>query len=190
MKWLLDLISKHTGEDGVIDTDALSAEINKVLPTMYVPKDVYNTVAQEKKELETKVSEHEQSQLTEEEQRQKEIEGARLEKEKFQKANSKLKAESILVKSGLTEDDYKDFIDGIVGTDEAATEKLATALANTLTSKLKAKEDAMKEELLKGIPRPNGGYGTNPNEEDTEGMANAKEIAKSLASGAPDLSKF
>lgn len=190
MKWLLDLISKHTGEDGVINTEALTTEINKVMPTMYVPKDVYNTVAQEKKDLEIKVDEYEQSQLTDEEQRQKEIDDARLEKEKFQKANSKLKAESILVKSGLTDEDYKDFIDGIVGTDEAATERLATALANTLTSKLKAKEEAMKEELLKGTPRPDGGDGTNPNEGDTEGMANAKEIAKSLASNTPDLSKF
>lgn len=185
MKWLLDLISKHTGEDGVIDTDALSAEINKVLPTMYVPKDVYNTVAKEKKELETKVSEYENSQLTDEEQRQKIIDEANEEKAKYLKMQSKLKAESILVKGGLTEDDYKDFIDGIVSENEETTINLANSLVTTLSKKIESETATLREEAMKNTQRPNGGDGGDGGNKTTAETL-AESIAKNMSSSTEE----
>ncbi|MGN6710716.1 phage scaffolding protein [Anaerocolumna jejuensis] len=41
MQWLLDLITKHT-KDGVLDTEALTKEINTEFPKYAVPKNEFN----------------------------------------------------------------------------------------------------------------------------------------------------
>ncbi|MDF2608880.1 MAG: hypothetical protein K0R92_354 [Lachnospiraceae bacterium] len=43
MQWLLDLIAKHT-KDGVLDTDALTKEVNAEFPKHAVPKADFNDV--------------------------------------------------------------------------------------------------------------------------------------------------
>lgn len=55
MEWIKSIIEKHTGEDGKLNlTDAIK-EINKQAPENVVPKEQYNTVAAEKKQLEADV---------------------------------------------------------------------------------------------------------------------------------------
>lgn len=55
MEWIKVIIEKHTGEDGKLNlTDAIK-EINKQAPENVVPKEQYNTVAAEKKQLEADV---------------------------------------------------------------------------------------------------------------------------------------
>lgn len=43
MQWLLDLIAKHT-KDGVLDTDALTKEVNAEFPKHAVPKTEFNDI--------------------------------------------------------------------------------------------------------------------------------------------------
>lgn len=43
MQWLLDLITKHT-KDGVLDTEALTKDINTEFPKHAVPKSEFNTI--------------------------------------------------------------------------------------------------------------------------------------------------
>jgi TolA-binding protein len=48
MQWLLDLIAKHT-KDGIIDTDALTKEVNTEFPKHAVPKADFNTLNEQLK---------------------------------------------------------------------------------------------------------------------------------------------
>lgn len=57
MEWLQNLIKQHTGEDGKLNTEALIKDVNKTAPEHVVPKDQYNTVAQERNQLKTTIKE-------------------------------------------------------------------------------------------------------------------------------------
>ena len=48
MQWLLDLITKHT-KDGVLDTDALTKEVNAEFPKRAVPKTEFNDINEQLK---------------------------------------------------------------------------------------------------------------------------------------------
>jgi hypothetical protein len=48
MQWLLDLIAKHT-KDGVLDTEALTKEVNTEFPKHAVPKADFNTLNEQLK---------------------------------------------------------------------------------------------------------------------------------------------
>lgn len=160
MEWIKKILEKHTDEDGKLNLIEAIAEINKEAPKNVVPKDVYNTVAAEKKTAEEKVKEYEGTKLTDEEQLQKAIDDANTEKEKYQKMANKLEVEKILITSGMQEDDYKDFIDGIVTADTDSSKAVATAMANTFKTKLEAAEAQAKNDQLKDTPRPSGDDGS------------------------------
>ncbi len=48
MQWLLDLIAKHT-KDGILDTDALTKEVNAEFPKHAVPKTEFNDINEQLK---------------------------------------------------------------------------------------------------------------------------------------------
>lgn len=160
MEWIKKIIEKHTGEDGKLNLAEAIKEINKEAPKNVVPKDVYNTVAAEKKTAEAKVKEYEGTQLSEAEKQQQAIDEANAEKEKYQKMANKLEVEKVLITAGMQEDDYKDFIDGIVTSDKEASVSVATAMATTFKTKMAAAEAQAKNDQLKNTPRPDGGDGS------------------------------
>ena len=160
MEWIKKIIEKHTGEDGKLNLAEAIKEINKEAPKNVVPKDVYNTVAAEKKTAEAKVKEYEGTQLSEAEKQQQAIDDANAEKEKYQKMANKLEVEKVLITAGMQEDDYKDFIDGIVTSDKDASVSVATAMATTFKTKMAAAEAQAKNDQLKNTPRPGGGDGS------------------------------
>nr|DAU23971.1 MAG TPA: minor structural protein [Caudoviricetes sp.] len=160
MEWIKKIIEKHTGEDGKLNLAEAIKEINKEAPKNVVPKDVYNTVAAEKKTAEAKVKEYEGTQLSEAEKQQQAIDEANAEKEKYQKMANKLEVEKVLITAGMQEDDYKDFIDGIVTSDKDASVSVATAMATTFKTKMAAAEAQVKNDQLKNTPRPGGGDGS------------------------------
>lgn len=161
MEWIKKIIEKHTGEDGKLNLAEAIKEINKEAPKNVVPKDVYNTVAAEKKTAEAKVKEYEGTQLSEAEKQQQAIDEANAEKEKYQKMANKLEVEKVLITAGMQEDDYKDFIDGIVTSDKDASVSVATAMATTFKTKMAAAEAQAKNDQLKNTQRPDGGDGSN-----------------------------
>lgn len=140
--------------------------INKALPEFFIPKGVYNEMAKRTKIAESKVEElaievdsTKSSTLTEQEKLQKEIEKALKSQSDYQKKSNRLEAQQILVNSGLKEEDYSEFIDGLVYEDVEATKKYATALANTLTKQKTNFEKEFKSKTLQETPRPEGSQG-------------------------------
>lgn len=190
MEWIKKIIEKHTGEDGKLNLAEAIKEINKEAPKNVVPKDVYNTVAAEKKTAEAKVKEYEGTQLSEAEKQQQAIDDANAEKEKYQKMANKLEVEKVLITAGMQEDDYKDFIDGIVTSDKDASVSVATAMATTFKTKMAAAEAQAKNDQLKNTPRPGGGDGSGEGAKLSEAEQNAAEVAKNIHTGAVDLSAF
>lgn len=103
--------------------------------------------------------------LTDEEKIQKALQDAEDTKIEFAKKVNKLDAEKILVAAGLTEEDYKDLIDGIVTDNADSTKAMATNLAGLITKQKDAAVQKTKEELMDGTNTPSGGSGGNGGEE-------------------------
>ena len=117
--------------------------------------------------------------LSDEEKIQKTLAEAEASKADFQRQSNRLDVEKILVGAGLTEEDYKDLIDGLVSEDAEASKALATSLATMLTKQKEAAVQKTKEELMDGTkkPRDNGGSGGNPDDDD-EDESDAAQFAQ------------
>lgn len=113
--------------------------------------------------------------LTDEEKVQKKLQEAEDSKIEFAKKSNRLDAVQILVAAGLTEDDYKDLIDGIVSDDAEVTKKMATNLAGLISKQKEAAIQKTKEELMDGTNTPGG---TGGSEEDDK--TDAEKFAESL----------
>lgn len=117
--------------------------------------------------------------LTDEEKIQKALNDAAASKADFQKKSNRLDVEKILVGAGLTEDDYKDLIDGLVSEDAEASKTLATNLATMLTKQKEAAVQKTKEELMDGTKGGSGGTGGSGSggEEKPDDVKNAESIS-------------
>lgn len=101
----------------------------------------------------------EEAGLTDEEKVQKALKDAEDAKAEFAKKTNRLDAEKILLAAGLSEDDYKDLIDGIVSEDAEVTKTLATNLASLVGKQKEAAIQKTKEELMDGTDTPGGSGG-------------------------------
>lgn len=118
--------------------------------------------------------------LTDEEKIQKALADAEASKVDFQRKSNRLDVEKILVGAGLTEDDYKDLIDGLVSEDAEASKALATSLATMLTKQKEAAVQKTKEELMDGTKKPgdNGGGGKSSEDDDDDDESDAAKFAQ------------
>lgn len=125
--------------------------------------------------------------LTDEEKIQKALDDAAASKAEFAKKSNRLDVEKILVGAGLTEDDYKDFIDGLVSEDAEASKTLATNLANMLSKQKEAAVQKTKEELMDGTQTPGSGgdSGSGGDDKKTE----AEKFAEAYGTAAQDAAK-
>lgn len=114
--------------------------------------------------------------LTDEEKIQKALQEAKDSKIEFAKKSNRLDAEKILLGAGLTEEDYKDLIDGIVTDDAEATKTMATNLAGLISKQKESAIQKTKEELMDGTNTP-GGTGGGGDDGETDAEKVAKEIA-------------
>lgn len=129
-------------------------------------------------ELTRKAAEYDKLQeadLTDAEKIQKALQDAESAKTDYAKKSNRLDAEKILVAAGLTEEDYKDLIDGIISDDADKTKSMATGLATMVTKQKEAAIQKTKEELMDGTPAPSGGSGGA--EEKSEDVKFAEEVA-------------
>ena len=113
--------------------------------------------------------------LTDAEKIQKALADAEASKAEFARKSNKLDVEKILVTAGLTEEDYKEFIDGLVSEDAEASKTLATNLANMLSKQKEAAVQKTKEELMDGTQTPNGD-GCSEGDERTEDVKNIENM--------------
>lgn len=132
--------------------------------------------------------------LTDAEKIQKALNEAAASKADFQKKSNRLDVEKILVGAGLTEEDYKDLIDGLVSEDADASKALATNLANMLTKQKEAAVQKTKEELMDGTQTPGGNGGGEDDDKKTPDIKFAEMAASSKAeadkSATEGLSRF
>lgn len=104
---------------------------------------------------------------------------------------NRTKAVAELNKAGLTEDDYKDIIDGFISDDEESTISKAKSFADLFSKKKKEYEAELKHKGIKDMPKPNGGK--EGGKELDEGEQLAANIAKAQTEAfkaASDSRKF
>lgn len=94
--------------------------------------------------------------LSEAEKVQKALKDAEDAKLNYAKQLSKLEVEKILVGAGLTEDDYKELIDGLVTEDSEASKTRANGIAAMLKKQKETIEKETKEKLMDGTQKPGG----------------------------------
>ena len=123
--------------------------------------------------------------LTDEEKMKNALAEAEAVKTEFAKKSNRLEVEKIFVGVGLSEEDYKDFIDGIVSEDADASKTLATNLANMLTKQNEAAVQKTKEELMDGTQTPGGNGGSDGEDKKTE----AEKFAETYGIAAKDAAK-
>ena len=129
--------------------------------------------------IETEYKKLQDADLTDAEKIQNALKDAADSKTKYEKELNKLDAEKILVAAGLTEEDYKDLIDGIVSDDAEATKAIATNLSTLIKNQKDSAVQKAKEELMDGTNTP-GGSGGGSGEEKSEDVKFAEEIAGSF----------
>jgi len=139
--------------------------------------------------IETEYVKLQEAGLTDAEKAAKALADAEAAKIDFAKKSNRLDAEKILVAAGLTEDDYKDLIDGIISDDAEKTKSMATGLATMVTKQKEAAVQKTKEELMDKTPNPGGGSGGG--DEKSEDVKFAEEVAGTFsAAGATSKSVF
>lgn len=116
--------------------------------------------------------------LSDEEKIQKALDDAAASKADFQKKSNRLDVEKILVSAGLTEEDYKDIIDGLVSEDAEATKTMATNFANLIKSQKDSAIKKTREELMDGTNTSGGSGGGSGNpDEKTDDVKNVESIS-------------
>ena len=133
-------------------------------------------------DIEVEYKKLEDANLTDAEKIQKALQDAENSKNEFAKKSSRLDVEKIFVAAGLTEEDYKDLIDGIVSEDAEKSKTMANGLVTMLTKQKEAAIQKTKEELMDGTGGSggNGGAGGGGDEK-SEDVKFADEIAATLS---------
>lgn len=126
----------------------------------------------------------EEAGLTDEEKVQKALKDAEDAKADYAKKTNRLDAEKILVAAGLTEEDYKDLIDGIVSDNADTTKSMATNLANLITKQKESAVQKTKEELMDGTHTPGGSGGGGGADDKTDAEKFAESLVKDKGSDA------
>ena len=117
--------------------------------------------------------------LTDEEKIQKALQDAKDAETNYKRQSNRLDVEKILVAAGLTEDDYKDLIDGLVSEDAEASKTLATNLATMLSKQKETAIQKTKEELMDGTKGAGGAGGSGGGEE----KSSAEKMVEKLYGG-------
>ena len=125
--------------------------------------------------------------LTDAEKIQQALADAAASKAEFAKKSNRLDVEKILVAAGLTEEDYKDVIDGLVSEDAEMSKKLATNIAGMLGKQKEAAIQKTKEELMDGTTKPGSSGDTGGNEK-SEDVKFAEGIVASFKTDGKEIS--
>ena len=150
-----------------LDTNARLEAIKKLIGDNYVPTkkysdDVANVKKENKqlkdsiKEKDTEIEGYKNSQLTDEQKRQKDLEEIETTKRTLNIERSQIQAEKILSKVVDDEKELKSLVEGISSEDIEATKMLANNLVNTITKQKEAAEAKVREELINNTPKPDG----------------------------------
>lgn len=116
-----------------------------------VSKATFDKTASELASAKHKISELETANLTADEKLAKALADAQAAQDDYTMKSVRLDVEKVLVAGGLTEDDYKDVIDGLVSTDSERSVAMASNLVNLLTAQRQAAENAVTKKLQSSL---------------------------------------
>lgn len=156
-----------------LDSNAKAEAIKKLIGDNYVPTKKYSDdVANVKKEnkqlkddiktMNTEIEGYKNSQLTDEQKKQKELDDIATTKRDLAIERSQIQAEKILSKVVTDDKELESLVKGISSEDIEATKVLATNLVETITKQKEATEAKIREELINDAPKPTGGEGDKP----------------------------
>lgn len=161
-----------------LDSNAKAEAIKKLIGDNYVPTKKYSddvaTVKNENKQLKTSIKEkdteiegYKNSQLTDDQKKQKELDDIANTKRDLAIERSQIQAEKILSKVVTDDKELESLVKGISSEDIEATKVLATNLVDTITKQKEATEAKIREELINDTPKPTGGEGDKPMTKET-----------------------
>lgn len=145
----IDEINTALADKDLIDKSTLSPS---------VPKSTFDKTASDLAAAKNKIAELENANLSTDEKLQKALEEAQKTKDEYTAKSVRLDVEKVLVGGGLTEEDYKEVIEGIVSTNREKSVAMANNLVSLINSQKKAAKTAVTKELQSNLnPPPKGG---------------------------------
>lgn len=156
-----------------LDSKAKAEAIKKLIGDNYVPTKKYSddvtTVKNENKQLKTSIKEkdteiegYKNSQLTDEQKKQKELDDIANTRRDLAIERSQIQAEKILSKVVTDDKELESLVKGISSEDIEATKMLAQKFVDTITKQKEATEAKIREELINDTPKPKGGEQDKP----------------------------
>lgn len=156
-----------------LDSKAKAEAIKKLIGDNYVPTKKYSddvtTVKNENKQLKTSIKEkdteiegYKNSQLTDEQKKQKELDDIANTRRDLAIERSQIQAEKILSKVVTDDKELESLVKGISSEDIEATKMLAQKFVDTITKQKEATEAKIREELINDTPKPTGGEQDKP----------------------------
>ncbi len=147
----LDEINEALADKNFVDPSTLPKSVSK---------EMYDKTSSELAKFKKENEELKNASLTDNEKLQKALDDAEAARLDFTKKSVRLEVEKVFVDGGMTEDDYKDIIDGIITADSEASVAMAKNIVSMVAAKETAKEKAVKTDLLKNTPKPPAGKGS------------------------------
>lgn len=156
-----------------LDVEARTKAIKDLIGDNYVPTQKYSddvvNVKKENKQLkddikarDTEIEGYKNSQLTDEQKKQKELEDIANAKRDLAIERSQIQAEKILSKVITDDKELESLVKDISKEDIEATKLLAQNIVNTITKQKEATEAKIREELINDTPKPKGGEQDKP----------------------------
>lgn len=156
-----------------LDSNAKAEAIKKLIGDNYVPTKKYSddvaTVKNENKQLknslkekDTEIEGYKNSQLTDDQKKQKELDDIAQTKRDLAIERSQIQAEKILSKVVTNDKELESLVKGISSEDMETTKTLAQNLVDTITKQKEQAEAKVRQELIDNTPKPNGGEQDKP----------------------------
>lgn len=146
--------------------------------------DKYKDKADKADELQGRVDELEQQGMTDAEKSAKALEEAQKEIASLKQSNVASEVKAILHGAGLKEDDYRDFLPGLVTDDVEQSKTMAEALVKTLSANAENAVKQSQKDDLDNTPTPDGGTGSKDEEK-----SEAEKFAEAYGKAAGEASK-
>ncbi len=172
-----------------LDSNAKAEAIKKIIGDNYVPtikysEDVVNVKKENKtlkeilKTKDTEIEGYKNSQLTDDQKKQKELDDIANTKRDLAIERSQIQAEKILSKVVTDDKELESLVKGISSEDMEATKTLAQELVSTITKQKEATEAKIREELINDTPKPKGGEQDKPMTKETFSKLSYNEQVK------------
>lgn len=158
MKWIKEILEKHTNEEGVLDLETAESELNNEAPKRVIPKDQYNTKVDELKEAQDTLDDlkknHEGVEELQTTIEDYETKVEELEQEKIDQA-TKFALKTALTDVGAVDVDY--FADKLIGDVELDEEGNLTAFEDKIKD-YQTKHPALFKKADENDSKNKGGF--------------------------------